>query len=181
MNPRHSPRPMPKAVFVSTVCGKAKTAELFCKERLWVYNYVMKTTKIIQKDYSLSSMNYQSKLPFELEVLIPDDDPVRLLSAFVEELEPSVFDKNRKVKSTTKIILMAWLWGINNQKNEKSVSLRCGLWASSKCGQAFWTQWGRADERYRFLVFRLSHITRGVITCWILFSLSQINNQENYM
>ena len=39
------------------------------------------------KDYSLSSMNYQLKLPFELEVLIPDDDPVRLLSAFVEELE----------------------------------------------------------------------------------------------
>ena len=39
---------MPKAVFVSTVCGKAKKAELFCKERLWVYNYVMKTTKIIR-------------------------------------------------------------------------------------------------------------------------------------
>lgn len=37
----------------------------------------MKTTKIIQKDYSLSSMNSQSKLPFELEVLIPADDPVR--------------------------------------------------------------------------------------------------------
>ena len=69
----------------------------------------MTLTKIIQKDYSLSSMNYQLKLPFELEVLIPDDDLVRLLSAFVEELEPSVFDKNRKVKFTTKIILMAWL------------------------------------------------------------------------
>ena len=36
MNPRHPPRPMPKAVFVSPVCGKAKEkAELFCKERLW--------------------------------------------------------------------------------------------------------------------------------------------------
>ena len=73
MNPRHSPRPMPKAVFVSAGCGKAKEkAELFYKERLWVYNYVMQKTKIIQKDYSLSSMNYQLKLPFELEVLIPD-------------------------------------------------------------------------------------------------------------
>ena len=88
MNPRHSPCPMPKAVFVSPVCGKAKEkSRTFCKERLWVYNYVMKTTKIIQKNHSLSSMNYQLKLPFELEVLIPDDDPVRLLSAFVEELE----------------------------------------------------------------------------------------------
>ncbi|MCI6857697.1 MAG: hypothetical protein MR867_00180 [Eubacterium sp.] len=73
MNPRHSPRPMPKAVFVSAGCGKAKEkAELFYKERLWVYNYVMQKTKIIQKDYSLSSMNYQLKLPFELEVSIPD-------------------------------------------------------------------------------------------------------------
>ena len=32
----------------------------------------MHKTKIIQKDYNLSSMNYQLKLPFELEVLIPD-------------------------------------------------------------------------------------------------------------
>ena len=30
----------------------------------------MHKTKIIQKDYSLSSMNYQLKLPFELEVLL---------------------------------------------------------------------------------------------------------------
>ena len=52
--------------------NKRKKAELFYKERLWVYNYVMQKTKIIQKDYSLSSMNYQLKLPFELEVLIPD-------------------------------------------------------------------------------------------------------------
>ena len=86
---------MPKAVFVFPGCGptkelqkkQKKKAELFYKERLWVYNYVMQSTKIIQKDYSLSSMNYQLKLPFELEVLIPNDDPVRLLSAFVEELE----------------------------------------------------------------------------------------------
>jgi transposase len=27
------------------VAKQKKKAELFCKERLWVYNYVMKTTK----------------------------------------------------------------------------------------------------------------------------------------
>ena len=80
---------MPKKLFLfpQAVAHQKKKAELFYKERLWVYNHVMQTTKIIQKDYSLSSMNYQLKLPFELEVLNPDDDPVRLLSAFVEELE----------------------------------------------------------------------------------------------
>ena len=59
-------------LFPQSVAKQKKKAELFYKERLWVYNYVMQKTKIIQKDYSLSSMNYQLKLPFELEVLIPD-------------------------------------------------------------------------------------------------------------
>ena len=59
-------------LFPQAMAQQKKKAELFYKERLWVYNYVMQSTKIIQKDYSLSSMNYQLKLPFELEVLIPD-------------------------------------------------------------------------------------------------------------
>ena len=89
MNPRHlrHTRCQKLFLFPRAVAQQKKKAELFYKERLWVYNHVMQTTKNIQKDYSLSSMNYQLKLPFELEVLIPDDDPVRLLSAFVEELE----------------------------------------------------------------------------------------------
>ena len=89
MNPRHlrHTRCQKLFLFPRAVAQQKKKAELFYKERLWVYNYVMQSTKIIQKDYSLSSMNYQLKLPFELEVLIPNDDPVRLLSAFVEELE----------------------------------------------------------------------------------------------
>ena len=86
-------------LFSKAVAQQKKKAELFYKERLWVYNHVMQTTKIIQKDYSLSSMNYQLKLPFELEVLIPDDDPVRLLSAFVEELElTDVYRSYGKIK-----------------------------------------------------------------------------------
>ena len=89
MNLRHFATPDAKSCFCfrRLWLSKRKKPNFFCKERLWVYNYVMQSTKIIQKDYSLSSMNYQLKLPFELEVLIPNDDPVRLLSAFVEELE----------------------------------------------------------------------------------------------
>ena len=74
MNPRHFASPDAKSCFCfpQAMAQQKKKAELFYKERLWVYNYVMQSTKIIQKDYSLSSMNYQLKLPFELEVLIPD-------------------------------------------------------------------------------------------------------------
>ena len=57
------------------------------EERLLVYNECMTKNIQIQKDYSLSSFNYQLKLPFEMEVLIPNNDPVRLLNAFTEELE----------------------------------------------------------------------------------------------
>ena len=57
------------------------------EKRLLVYNECMTKNIQIHKDYSLSSFNYQFKLPFEMEVLIPNNDPVRLLSAFVEGME----------------------------------------------------------------------------------------------
>ena len=57
------------------------------EERLLVYNECMTKNIQIHKDYTLSSFNYQFKLPLEMEVLIPNNDPVRLLNAFVEELE----------------------------------------------------------------------------------------------
>lgn len=49
----------------------------------------MLLNKILQKDYTLSSLYYQITLPLDLEILIPADDPVRLLSAFVEGMELS--------------------------------------------------------------------------------------------
>lgn len=51
----------------------------------------MRINKILQKDYTLSSLYYQIKLPLDVEILIPADDPVRLLSAFVEGMELSDF------------------------------------------------------------------------------------------
>ena len=54
----------------------------------------------LQKDYTLTSLYYQIKLPLELEVLISSDDPVRLLSAFVEGMELSdLYKTYGKIKS----------------------------------------------------------------------------------
>ena len=47
----------------------------------------MLLNQLLQKDYTTSSLYYQIKLPLDLEILIPADDPVRLLSAFVEGME----------------------------------------------------------------------------------------------
>ena len=49
----------------------------------------MRLTQILQKDYTTSSLYYQIKLPLDVEIMIPADDPVRLLSAFVEGMELS--------------------------------------------------------------------------------------------
>ncbi|RHO90717.1 hypothetical protein DW049_00375 [Ruminococcus sp. AF41-9] len=49
--------------------------------RLW-YNQFMLLNKIIQKDYTSFSLYYQIKLPLDLEISIPSDDSVRLVSAF---------------------------------------------------------------------------------------------------
>lgn len=51
----------------------------------------MPINKLLQKDYTLSSLYYQIKLPLDVEILIPADDSIRLLSAFVEGMELSDF------------------------------------------------------------------------------------------
>jgi len=43
----------------------------------------------MQKNYTSFSLYYQIKLPLDLEISIPSDDPVRLVSAFVEEMDLS--------------------------------------------------------------------------------------------
>ena len=49
----------------------------------------MQLNKILQGNYNLFSLNYQIKLPLNIELSIPDDDPVRLINAFVEEMNLS--------------------------------------------------------------------------------------------
>ena len=59
----------------------------------------MRLSKLLQKDYTLSYLYYQIKLPLDVEILIPANDPVRLLSVFVEGMELSdLYQTYRKIK-----------------------------------------------------------------------------------
>ena len=64
----------------------------------------MRLNKIIQRDYTSFSLYYQIKLPLDLEISIPSDDPVRLVSAFVEEMDLSelykTYSRIRKNQAT---------------------------------------------------------------------------------
>ena len=79
----------------------------------------MRLTKIKQGDYTASSLNYQIKLPLNLEISIPSDDPVRLLSAFVEEMDLSelykTYDRIRKNQASPRQMLKVVLYAAMNR------------------------------------------------------------------
>ena len=47
----------------------------------------MPLKKILHKNYTANQKVYQLKLPFDIDCIIPDNDSVRLLSQFVEEMD----------------------------------------------------------------------------------------------
>ncbi len=69
----------------------------------------MLLNKILQGDYTVSSLYHQIKLPLDIEISIPSDDPVRLVSAFVEEMNLSdlykTYDRIRKNQVTPRQML----------------------------------------------------------------------------
>ena len=79
----------------------------------------MRLNKIIQRDYTSFSLYYQIKLPLDLEISIPSDDPVRLVSAFVEEMDLSelykTYGRIRKNQATPRQILKLVIYAAMNR------------------------------------------------------------------
>ncbi len=79
----------------------------------------MRLNKIIQKDYTSFSLYYQIKLPLDLEISIPSDDPVRPVSAFVEEMDLSelykTYGRIRKNQATPRQMLKLVIYAAMNR------------------------------------------------------------------
>ena len=79
----------------------------------------MRLNKLLQKDYTLSSLYYQIKLPLDVEILIPADDPVRLLSAFVEGMELNdlyqTYEKIKKNQATPRQLFKIMVYASMNR------------------------------------------------------------------
>ena len=81
-------------------------------------------------DYTAFGGYYQLKLPLELDIHIPADDPVRLLSAFVEDCSLSALYANygriRKSQATPRQLLKIVLYGyMNNLFSTRSIETAC--------------------------------------------------------
>ena len=78
----------------------------------------MLKTNILQPDYTAFRSYYQIKLPLETESMIPSDDPVRLLSAFVEGMDLSelyrTYDRIRKNQASPRQMLKIMVYAAMN-------------------------------------------------------------------
>ena len=80
---------------------------------------------ILQKNYTLNSGCYQLKIPVELDAVIPENDCVRLLSQYVEELDLTVlydtYARHRRntvtPKQLLKIVLYAYHEGAYSSRD----------------------------------------------------------------
>ena len=78
----------------------------------------MLNLNISQKNYSLNQSGYQRKLSLNLEIMIPENDSVRLLSQFVEAMDlTDLYSTYKRINSVSprillKIVLYAFMNGI---------------------------------------------------------------------
>lgn len=80
----------------------------------------MQLNYILHKNYTLAQEFYQLKLPLDIDSIIPDNDSVRLLSQFVEEMELSklysTYSRIRKNSATPRQMLKIMLYAYMNRK-----------------------------------------------------------------
>lgn len=90
----------------------------------------MRLNKLLQKDYTLSSLYYQIKLPLDVEILIPADDPIRLLSTFVEGMELSnlyqTYERIKKNQATPRQLLKIMVYAsMNRTYSSRDIETAC--------------------------------------------------------
>ena len=83
---------------------------------------------ILRKQYILNEQNYQLKIPMELDVLIPENDSVRLISQFVEEMDlTALYDTYERMPSekyaSPEIMLKVMLYAYHEAKDISSRSI----------------------------------------------------------
>ena len=79
----------------------------------------MQLNKFLQGNYTISQSYHQIKLPIDLEINIDDNDPVRLLSAFVEGMDLSglyaTYNRIRKKQASPRHLLKICIYAAMNR------------------------------------------------------------------
>lgn len=92
----------------------------------------MLTKKILHKNYTSNQKVYQLKLPFDIDCIIPENDSVRLLSQFVEEMDlTDLYSTYFKIRENQvspmnmlKIMLYGYMNGLYSSRDIERACLR---------------------------------------------------------
>jgi transposase len=84
----------------------------------------------LHKDYTLNQKYFQLKLPFNIDCIIPENDSVRLLSQFVEEMDLedlyATYSRVRENQATPRQILKIVLYScMNHRYSSRLMELSC--------------------------------------------------------
>lgn len=90
----------------------------------------MRKQNILQKNYTANQQYYQLKLPFDIDCLIPENDSVRLLSQFVEEMNLSdlymTYSRLRENQATPRQLLKIVLYSnMNHNYSSRGMEASC--------------------------------------------------------
>ena len=90
----------------------------------------MRTLISLQPDYTANQGYYQIKLPIAMEIMIPADDPVRLLSAFVEGMDLSelysTYERVRKNQASPRQMLKIMIYAsMNHLYSSRDIETAC--------------------------------------------------------
>ncbi|MGL4850146.1 MAG: IS1182 family transposase, partial [Clostridium sp.] len=118
----------------------------------------MLKTNILLKDYTINQQNIQMKFPFDIDIMIPVNDSVRLLDQFVEELNlADLYSTYSKIKENQvsprnllKIVIYAYMSGLYSSR---SMELAC----HRDINFMFLLNGGSAPDHSTFARFRSLH------------------------
>lgn len=90
----------------------------------------MQNPNILQKNYTFNEKVYQLKLPLNIDCIIPENDSVRLLSQFVEEMDLedlyATYSRFRENQATPRQMLKIVLYSYMNRNfSSRSMELSC--------------------------------------------------------
>ena len=90
----------------------------------------MLTKKMLEQNYTLNRKFYQLKLPFDIEFIIPDNDSVRLLNQFVDDMHLtelySTYSKTRENQVSPMNMLKIMLYGyMNGLYSSRDIETAC--------------------------------------------------------
>lgn len=149
----------------------------------------MLKNNILRKQYTLNGQNYQLKLPMELDACIPDNDSVRLISQFVEEMDlAELYDTYERLPSKkyaspeTMLKIMLYAYHEGKGISSRIIEKNC----KRDINYMYLLEGGAAPDHAAIARFRTKHFAKCAQRLLaqmteLLYALNQVTDTEVFI